>query len=194
MSRTNRQAEAGPASGAAQGPRPDLGGWDNPLGYLAQAQARARMISTMIDTLASAALPDIEAMAEVLDYLETGLPQHVQAERTCFFPLLSARCTEEDNIGPVIDNVTQEQALTLARLPQAAALLRDHLADGRPFAPQGQAVLHQVAGHARRQVVVAHAILLPIARARLTKADLAALRARMLAASAEPDAGDRLAQ
>jgi len=154
---------------------------DSPIDFLAAEHTRARSLCSMIDTVAEAATPDKVAMTRVLDYLETDLPAHIHAEVDYFFPVLRLHCPMEDEIGPAIEAVADEHEATIKILPGLACVLRQHLVDGLACTEVERDQLHDLAAHVRRHVVLTNAILMPIAKVRLSEADLLSLRTSMLA-------------
>lgn len=163
---------------------------DNPLEFLAEEHFRERSICALIDAAAAAASPDKAAIRQVLDFLSGTLPAHVHAELAHFFPLLQARCPAEDDITPVIDAVIAEHDHTMSGLPELERTLRRRLADGLACTEAERLMLRDFAAHVRRHVVVENAILMPIARARLSKADLSSLRTNMLKSREPPSGGE----
>lgn len=162
------------------GPPVNLADHDNPLDFLAEEHFRERSICSLIDAAARSTTPDKTAMTQVLEFLNAELPAHVHAEVTLFFPLLRTRCVAEDGIGPVIDTVVAEHDFSMSTLPWLAQILQRHLTDALAFTDADRVMLRDFAAHVRRHVVVENAILMPIARARLSKADLSSLRICML--------------
>ena len=72
-------------------------------------------------------------------------------------------------------------------LPQVRAILASCLDTGDDLTPEDRTVLTAFAGHVRRHLVAENAILLPIARARLTRADLRTLSKHMLSRRGLPE-------
>ncbi|MDF1856829.1 hemerythrin domain-containing protein [Pseudooceanicola sp.] len=164
----------------AEGHPIDLADFENPLDFLVEEHFRERSLCSVIDAVADTDAPEPVAMTQVLAFLDAELPTHIQDELTHVFPLLRLRCLAEDEIGPVIDAVVAEHDATTASVQALAGMLKRQLEDGSVWSEAERVRLHHFAAHVRRHVVLENAILLPIARARLSKVDLASLRRSML--------------
>jgi len=186
MRRTGRRGRGG-----VERPPVDLALCRNPLDFLAEEHYRERSLCSLFDEVAETARPDSAALTRLLVFLEMELPAHVHAEIAHFFPMLRARCPAEDEIGPVIDAVVAEHDATMGGLPELAHTLRAHLADGSACTDAERVLLHDFAAHVRRHVVIENAILMPIARGRLSKADLSSLWTSMLEDRRTPVAARR---
>lgn len=151
----------------------------NPLEFIAEVHLRQRRISAMIDALALAPKLDRPAALTVLRFLEEegDMTLHDTAEN--LFPLLARRCTEEDAIESAISRIQADQTEAIGLLPEVRSTLAGCLDSGADPTPGDRATMARFAGHVRRRLVAENAILLPIARARLNRADLRLLSRRM---------------
>lgn len=104
---------------------------------------------------------------------------HIRDETEHLFPLLSQRCTEEDAIDTAINRIRADQCEAMILLPDLRALLVDCLDTGAAPNADQRALLTRFAAHVRRHLVAENAILLPIARARLSRSDLRSLSRHM---------------
>jgi iron-sulfur cluster repair protein YtfE (RIC family) len=152
-----------------------------PLDFISEDHLRERQICAVIDWLAATAVLDRQATLTVLRFLNEELNVHLRDEAEDLFPLLTKRCTAEDSIENVIARIRVDQDEALRLLPDVRAALAGCLDAGTNLPAQGRAMLTSFAGHVRRHLVAENAILLPIARARLTRADLTTLSAHMRA-------------
>jgi iron-sulfur cluster repair protein YtfE (RIC family) len=151
----------------------------NPLDFISEDHLRERQICAVIDGLASADALDRHAATTVLRFLNEELNVHLRDEMEDLFPLLARRCTEEDAIEGAIDRIRADQDAAMRLLPEVRAMLAGCLDRGADLTARERAVLSRFAGHVRRHLVAENAILLPIARARLTRADLQTLSKHM---------------
>lgn len=165
-------------SGHAPTPPSLLG---SPLDFISEDHLRERQICAVIDGLAQAAPLDRQAALTVLRFLNEELNVHLRDEAEDLFPLLAKRCKAEDSIESAIGRIRADQDEALRLLPDMRAILAACLDAGSNLSAEGRAMLTRFAGHVRRHLVAENAILLPIARARLTRADLAILSAHMRA-------------
>ena len=140
---------------------------------------RERQICATIDTLALTEVFDRPAAMRVLRFLNEELNVHLRDETEDLFPLLARRCTAEDAIEGAIARVTADQIAATRLLPRVRAMLTRCLDRGDELTATERAGLAKFAAHMRRHLVAENAILLPIARARLTRADLKLLTKRM---------------
>lgn len=168
------------------GPRPPA----DPLAFISEDHLRERRICTVIDGLAESERLDSGAVADVLRFLTGELQLRFRDEAEDLFPLLLRRCTREDAIGGAIDRIRADQDAALRLMPQVLATLAGCRDAGAGPTAGERAVLTSFAGHVRRHLVAENAILLPIARARLTEADLRSLARRMRSRRGLPDVED----
>lgn len=124
---------------------------------------------------------DRQAAEGALRFLDAALIVHLNDTADDLFPLLVQRCTAEDAIDTALARIGADRAEILRLLPGVRAALADSLAAGTALPPAARALLTRFTGQVRRHLVAENAILLPIARARLTGADLARLAAGMAA-------------
>lgn len=152
-----------------------------PLDFISEDHLRERQICAVIDAIALAAHLDRTSALTVLRFLNEELNVHLRDEAEDLFPLLAKRCPAEDCIENAINRIRIDQNAALRLLPEVRATLAGCLDTGADLSVEGRAMLTSFAGHVRRHLVAENAILLPIARARLTRADLARLSAHMRA-------------
>lgn len=152
----------------------------DPLDFIAEDHLRERQICALIDGVANAesvGLPEIE---NVLSFLGEELEMHLQDEEAGLFPMMCDRCEAEDEIDRVIDRLRSDHARMTAVLPRVKEGFRI-LLDGRSSLNGDQrSMLTDFANDTRRHLIVENAIILPIARARLSAHDLDSLRLGML--------------
>jgi hemerythrin-like domain-containing protein len=166
-----------------------------PLEFLSQDHLRERQVCSLIDHLAFSVAFDPAAAKTVLRFVNEELNVHMRDEADDLFPLLARRCPAEDGIGPAIARIRTDLDEATRLLPELRAALARCLDTGSELSTEDRQVLTRFAGHVRRHLAAENAILLPIARARLTRRDLQMLSLHMrsrrgLAPVAEaPDAG-----
>lgn len=152
----------------------------NPLVFISEDHLRERQICAVMATLATVPTFDRQTGLTVLRFLNEELNVHMRDEEEDLFPLLARRCTAEDAIEGAIARIKTDQAEAMRLLPDVRAALSGCLDTGCDLTAEDRAMLIGFSGHIRRHLVAENAILLPIARARLTKADLARLSLQML--------------
>jgi iron-sulfur cluster repair protein YtfE (RIC family) len=159
----------------------------DPLDFISEDHLRERQICAVIDGLAMAASLDRQAVLTVLRFLNEELNVHLRDESEDLFPLLARRCTQEDAIEGAIARIRADQDEAMRLLPEVRAMLAGCLDSGDSLTAEERAVLSRFAGQIRRHLVAENAILLPIARARLTRADLRTLSKHMRSRRGLPD-------
>ena len=113
-------------------------------------------------------------------FLNEQLPQHLADEEIDLFPLMLKRCEPEEEIDKVIDKLESDHGHALADAPAIAALIEAYQTDVSEFSTKAYVQMTEFAHHARRHRNLENAIILPIARARLTQADLEIMKLHML--------------
>lgn len=157
----------------------DVGLLAAPLDFISEDHLRERQICAMIDRLATGASLDRQAAMTVLRFLNEELNVHIRDEAEDLFPLLARRCTAEDAIEGAITRIRIDQDAAMRLLPEVRAALSRCLDTGSDLSADGRRILARFAVHVRRHLVAENAILLPIARARLTRDDLKTLSKHM---------------
>lgn len=141
---------------------------------------REREICVMLDRIAAAESPDRDAAAHAAGFLADELPLHFADEEEDLFPLLRQRCEPEDDIERVLARLFADHGHAGLETPGLVGLLR-RVAEGEAaLASEDRALLTGYATHSRRHLILENAIILPLARARLTRRDLDRMRLAML--------------
>lgn len=150
-----------------------------PLEFLFQDHLRERQICGVIDGLVGAKAFDAPAARSVLRFVNEELNVHMRDDTEDLYPLLTRRCTAEDNIGGAIARITTALSDACRLLPDLRAALARCLDAGSELSAAEREVLARFSGHLRHHLAAENAILLPIARARLSRRDLQKLSSRM---------------
>lgn len=172
--------DTGRLQNKARGKIADLNLLENPLDFIAEDHMQEREVCALIDNVAREHPVDSEDIARVLSFLIEDLPQHLADEEIDLFPMMQERCDPEEEIDKVISRLQADHAHAIGDSPAIAALL-DETANGeRQLTETDRKKLTEFASQARRHLILENAIVLPLARARLTSADLATMRTHML--------------
>ncbi len=151
----------------------------NPIDFIAEDHLRLRTICAEIDRLVEAATPEPEALSTLRDYLCHELPDLLADEDEDLMPLILARAEPEDELPKLARRLDREHAqIEELRAPAAQALSGDQPVSA--WSEGLRATLRQLARATRRHLILENAVLLPLARVRLTPEDLIALRKAML--------------
>lgn len=178
-----RDGEAGlqEAHGGIEPISPEL--MATPLDFFFAEHFRHRQLCALIDRLSAATFFDPGPIAEVVDFLRFEAPIHIIDEEEDLFPLLRRRCLVEDDVEGVLGVLSAEHKAD-AILGRAVREYLEHCLDTRaaPGASlEGRRDLAAFAGQERRHLALENAVVLPIARQRLTPEDLAGMARRLAA-------------
>lgn len=161
-----------------------------PLDFISEKHLRERQICAVIDGLAACASFDRRAAEAVLKFMNDELNVRLQDEVEDLFPLLARRCPADDDIGQVITRIRSDLDKATGQLPVIRSILARCLDTGSDIAVEDRKELMRFAGHLQRRLAVENAILLPIAKVRLTKRDLQDLSVRMRSRRGLPRDGE----
>ena len=176
----NKQDEARHMALATLAAAPSPQQLNAPLDYVFSEHFRQRTLCWMIDRIADVENRDEECIAAVLRFLREDFGPHVNDEEEDLFPLLRRRAEPEDRIEEVLGELSQEHAADKLDAEAIVAGLSDTTGRKR-FTKAFRGLLHRFAANERRHLIVENAIVLPLARVRLTIDDLRNLGRRMAA-------------
>jgi iron-sulfur cluster repair protein YtfE (RIC family) len=154
-----------------------------PLNWLFAEHYRHRQLCRAIDRLATPGAYDGDRIGRVLAFLREDLPLHVIDEEEDLFPLLRRRSEPGDELETVLGVLSAEHR---ADIDKAANVCR-HLEAAREARrapghdPDARKALTEFAAQERRHVALENAVVLPIARLRLSEGDLRTLSQRLAA-------------
>lgn len=180
----------------APAPRGDAAHWptdlrllEDPLDFIREDHMNMRVICGTMEKLSRSPAPDPAEIARLRHFLRHEIQPLIRDEDEELRALLLIRCPVEDEIEPTLERLKAEHDTLGAMCPGLEAVLESLLAGNRP-ATEGEAtLLRDFADRLRRHLIVENAIVLPIARARLTEDDLAQLR-RAMTGRRRPDGAE----
>jgi iron-sulfur cluster repair protein YtfE (RIC family) len=155
----------------------------DPIGWFFSEHQRHRQFCDLMQRTAMATSYDEKVLSWLHDFVVHELALHVLDEEEDLFPLMRTRARPEDDLEKVLGRLSGEHAKDLTR----AAAVRHHLEyclrqkvpisrnNGRRRALESFAI--QERGH----LALENAVVLPIARLRLTERDLLDLSSRLAA-------------
>lgn len=152
----------------------------NPLEFIHEDHLREREICSELDLLAQSELPDPDLAGQVLTFLKDELPLHLEDEEQDLFPLLKRRCAAEDEIDKAIRRLSSDHEHADEDTPKVLDVLQKMASEAQGTPERERGMLTRYASHARRHLILENAIILPIAKLRLTEGDLETLRLRMM--------------
>lgn len=154
-----------------------------PLEYVFADHSRQRVLCGVLDEMADAGFADQPMVRATLGFLKSDFGTHVIDEEEDLFPLLRRRAKPEDRIEDVLGELSQEHAADKTDADQIIEALEQVLEqedDGKP-STEIVDLLHRFAESERRHLIVENAIVMPLAKARLSRDDLRNLGRRMAA-------------
>ncbi len=164
----------------ARGATHRLGSLQNPLDFMAEDHMREREVCTLIDRIVEGEPVDSKDIAIMRAFLIDDLPQHLADEECDLFPLMLERCDPDEEIDKMITRLQADHRHAIGDSQAIAALIVANADRKKTLSDTVFAKMSDFATHARRHLILENAILLPLARARLTKTDLETMRAHML--------------
>lgn len=166
----------------AGGLRPtDVGLLDRPLDFILANHDRIRTMCAMIAIVADDPGTPPEIIRQVAGFVRTDLPVLIGDESEDLLPLMQRRCEPEDEIDRLRARLDAEHDTAMYLMPDALAAL-EALEDGLGPVPEASVhLLRSFAAHLHRHLIFENAILIPLARARLTPEDISSLRLRLMA-------------
>jgi hemerythrin-like domain-containing protein len=153
----------------------------DPLDWFFAEHYRHRQACSLMEHVAQAAVFDETAIRRLIRFIQDDLPLHLIDEDEDLFPLLRHRALAEDDIERILGLLCADHKQDRQQAKLLADLLRAALQTGQaPSAdPRAQEALSAFATHERRHLALENAIVLPIARQRLSADDLAGLGQRL---------------
>lgn len=153
-----------------------------PLQFIAADHERQRSLCVLLDSIADTEVVQANAVADAVAYMGHDMQTHIIDEEEDLFPLLRRRARPNDEIDEVLGRLAADHA-TDARLAEVIMRgLRAWQDHPKPVMSTGlRENLRAFAEGQRQHLALENAVILPMARLRLTAPDLASLAARMAA-------------
>lgn len=154
-----------------------------PLDWFFAEHYRHRQFCRLMTEVAMAHVFDGERVTALVEFIRNDLALHIIDEEEDLFPLLRRRALPEDEIEDVLGRLSAEHKADSVR----AQSVRDHLeaclarqaAPG--LVPEARKALQDFASQELRHLALENAVVLPIARLRLSEADIRAMGRRLAA-------------
>lgn len=148
-----------------------------PLDWFIAEHYRHRQFCALMHELAASVVFEAEPVGELIDFLRHELGRHLTDEEEDLFPLLRKRALPEDDVDQVLSRLCAEHKGDLAH----GHAMRSHLercletrtAPG--LDPAASLALDAFATQELRHLALENAVVLPLARLRLTARDLRGL-------------------
>lgn len=151
----------------------------NPLNFIAEDHLRLRTMCAELDRLTDTTTIEGAAISAMIEYLTHELPLLLSDEDDDLMPLVLARAEQEDEL-PKLAARLEEEHRKITDLLKAVTTGLSGLALTTSLTDDLRTAMREFTNAARRHVILENAVLLPLARTRLTEDDLHKLRAGML--------------
>lgn len=150
-----------------------------PLDYIFAEHFRQRILCNVLDAIACGNRPDRKLVAAAMKYLKTEFEPHIQDEEQDLFPLLRRRAEPEDRVDQLISQLSEEHAADKLDVQDIIDGLEALLKRTVQVPSALASLLRRFAANERHHLTVENAIILPLARLRLTREDLWSLALHM---------------
>ncbi len=153
----------------------------SPIDFIVVEHLKHRILCWIIDNIANEKYINNDVLLSTIDYLDGDFKLHIEDEEKELFPALLRRAKPEDDLEELIAELMQEHATD----KKDALLVKDclqHIVDnrgGRGPSRASRALLRRFSANERQHLIVENGIVLPLARVRLQKDDLARISAGM---------------
>lgn len=156
---------------------------EDPLDFILYEHLRHRVMCNALDELAEAETFDADAVAKLAEFIRAELSVHIADEEEVFFPILQDRCRPEDEIDVALQRMSREHAEDRQLSADVRIFLLTAAMEKRslPSIPGASEALKRFAHNQRRHMMLENAVLIPLARQRLTDEDFALLAQRLAA-------------
>lgn len=154
-----------------------------PLEFIFAEHYRHRQMCKILEYLARSPTFDVGLTASTDDFIRQDLSLHVIDEEEDLFPLLRRRCSAEDEIEDILGRLSADHALDQQLAKNVREVLAQSLERRTPLsAIEGgaQALLH-LAKQEKGHLALENAVIMPLARRRLSREDLDGLSLRLAA-------------
>lgn len=154
----------------------------NPLDVIANAHATQVQMCDAMERIADGLPEDVDRRlcAQVAACLQFDLPLHHHDEEMALFPLLRQRALPEDGLDQILERLAHEHSSDNDFASEIAEALETLSQGGRPANPEMLGyMLRGFFERYRRHVHWENALVMPLARLRLTPEDLEVLQASM---------------
>ncbi len=171
------------SSRRVEAPDPPTGLPNNPIEWFLAEHHRHRQFCELMRHASIATVFDEKLVTWLLDFVVHELALHVSDEEQDFFPLLRARALPEDDVEEILGRLSAEHV----EGQDDARSVRQHLEDClRSRVPVGWSAarrrsLEGFTAQELRHLALENAVVLPLARLRLTPEDLRALGQKLAA-------------
>lgn len=154
-----------------------------PLDWFFAEHFRHRQFCRLMNEVAAAHVFDGERITQLVEFLRSDLPLHIIDEEQDLFPLLRRRVLPEDEVEQALGMLSAEHKADALLAHEVRDCLEDCLARQRATGmdPAMRKALQGFATQELRHLALENAVILPIARLRLSPQDLERMSRRLAA-------------
>lgn len=146
----------------------------HPLEYIFADHFRQRILCSMLDKIFDAQVYDPILTQAIHRFLKDDLKYHILDEEENLFPILRQRAEPEDQIDEILDQLSEEHKSDHIDAKQILCELAC-LLDGTkeyPISSETILMVQRFTANERHHLIVENAIVMPLAKVRLTSEDL----------------------
>lgn len=160
----------------------------DPIEFMLAEHLNHRRMCKALERLATMTEFDPAPITAMVDYIRYDLTLHVIDEEEDFFPLLRKRCLPDDDIEAILQRLSADHEVDKSLSAQVRDMLNACLILRKPpsVIEGAVAALTAFATNERQHLALENAIIIPIARRRLSDEDLKTLSRRLLARRRRP--------
>lgn len=154
-----------------------------PLEWFFAEHYRHRQFCRLVNDVALAHVFDGERVSLLVNFMRYDLPLHIIDEEQDLFPLLRRRALPEDEVENVLGQLSAEHKADAAQAALVRKVLETCLEQRSApgMDPAARRTLQDFASQELRHLALENAVVLPIARLRLTAKDLTGMSRRLAA-------------
>jgi hemerythrin-like domain-containing protein len=148
---------------------------DSPLDLFYQEHEQQELVFAKLEQIADDLPDEVDGymFAKVSVYLKQDLAIHIRDEEDGLFLLLSKRALPEDNVGEILAQLQREHMTDEGYANELSESLEEIACGGRPKDPNALGhMLRACFESHRRHLAWENAVVLPLAKKRLTSDDL----------------------
>ena len=152
-----------------------------PVEYIFADHFRQRTLCNVLDCIATEQFPDRELIKAALAFLKRDFGLHIQDEEEDLFPTLTSRLKPDDDVTEVLLELSEQHKQDRVDATEIRHLLENCLDNEQVFEfnQTSKDLMTRFAANERHHLTTENAIVLPIARARLTLSDMQIMGAHM---------------
>lgn len=145
----------------------------DPLIWFFAEHHRHRQVCRKLTELAKMNVLDVELTQEILHFLKIELPQHMRDEEEGLFPILRRRCKPEDRLERTLGQLSPQSGADTDITMELVLVLENTLKtkQGLGASETAKYIVQRFCQLHQNHIALENAVVLPIARSRLTKAD-----------------------